>query len=165
LRRRRRGRFSEHTIMDSKRCIFPPMPLTQAQTEGGDTRRFRRDEPICVRVGPTDDDIIFTRYIRPDVNLNPRQPGVFAHRTKLVQDGRIVDRLGDATERIDTWYKVGKFAHLVSPTAVRKVAAAKGLPDELEDYITGKRSKFPKGFGTSGGRKTRKSRLNRTRRR
>lgn len=141
------------------------MPLTQAQTEGGDTRRFRRDEPICVRVGPTDDDIIFTRYIRPGINLNTRQPGVFDHHTKLVYDGRVVDRLGDATERIDTWYKVGKFAHLVSPTAVRKVAAAKGLPDELEDYITGKRPKFPKGFGTSGGRKTRKSRLNRTRRR
>lgn len=141
------------------------MPLTQAQTEGGDTRRFRRDEPICVRVGPTDDDIIFTRYIRPGINLDPRQPGVFDHHTKLVHNGRVVDRLDDATERIDTWYKVGKFAHLVSPTAVRKVAAAKGLPDELEDYITGKRSKFPKGLGTSGGRKTRKSRLNRTRRR
>jgi len=165
LRRRRRGRFSEYTIMDSKRCIFPPMPLTQAQTEGGDTRRFRRDEPICVRVGPTDDDIIFTRYIRPGINLNLRQPGVFDHHTKLVHNGRVVDRLGDATERIDSWYDVGKFAHLVSPTAVRKVAAAKKLPDELEDYITGKRSKFPKGFGTSGGRKTRKSRLNRTRRR
>ena len=151
--------------MDSKRCIFPPMPLTQAQTEGGDTRRFRRDEPICVRVGPTDDDIIFTRYIRPGINLDPRQPGVFDHHTKLVHNGRVVDRLDDATERIDTWYKVGKFAHLVSPTAVRKVAAAKGLPDELEDYITGKRSKFPKGLGTSGGRTTRKSRLIRTRRR
>jgi hypothetical protein len=140
------------------------MPLTQAQTEGGDTRRFRRDEPICVRVGPTDDDIIFTRYIRPGINMT-RQTGVFFHHTKLVYNGRVVDRLGDATERIDWWYEVGKFAHLVSPTAVRKVAEAKKLPDELEDYITGKRSKFPKGFGTSGGRKTRKSRLNRTRRR
>ena len=153
--------------MDPKRCIFPKYPLTQAQAEGGDTRQFKPDEPICVRYGENN-DVIFTRYIGPGVNLNTRQPGIFAHRTKLVHNGRIVDRLYGQTERNDSWYKIGKYAHLVSPTAVNKVAAEKGLPDDLEEYIIGKRSKFPKGFGTSGGRKTRnrrKYRLNRTRRR
>jgi len=95
-----------------KRCVFPQLPLREGES---DTRTFAKGETVCLR----NDTRIRGRYTRP----HP-QPGTGLVLTQIVD------------KRWIRWENVGKLEPVpVSPTAVRLVAEAKTLPEDIEHEI------------------------------
>jgi len=105
------------------RCVFVNLPLSEAQNTNGETRVFQQGEPVCLRGQPAE---IPERGIYRTAHPQPGTGRVFVHR---VNSPGLPDRWV-------TWHDVGKIVYGAGPTAVRKVAEAKNLPENVERLIT-----------------------------